>query len=94
MGPRGRCDAQRESGQNGYVNSYRILKTKEKKRADVGESPLIKYMVARCATHFPLACEAIPVPGQGFDYPCAGDHMIARQLVLRIRQWPISHSEQ
>ena len=53
---------------------------------NVGESPLIKYMVAWCATHFPLACEAIQVPGQGFDYPCAGDHMIARQLVLRIRQ--------
>jgi hypothetical protein len=52
---------------------------------DVGESPLIKYMVAQCAAHFPLACEVIPVPGQGFDYPCAGDHMIARQLVLRIR---------
>jgi hypothetical protein len=45
----------------------------------------MKYTVARCATHFPLACEAIQVPGQGFDYPCAGDHMIARQLVLRIR---------
>ena len=43
-------------------------------------------MVARCATHFPVAYEAIPVPGQGFDYPCAGYHMIARQLVLRIRQ--------
>ena len=54
---------------------------------DVGESPLIKYTVARCATHFPLACEAIQVPGQGFDYPCAGDHMIARQLILRIRQY-------
>ena len=53
---------------------------------DVGESPLIKYTVARCATHFPLACEAIQDPGQGFDYPCADDHMIARQLVLRIRQ--------
>jgi hypothetical protein len=53
---------------------------------DVGESPLIKYTVARCATHFPLACEAIQVPGQGFHYLCAGDHMIARQLVLRIRQ--------
>ena len=53
---------------------------------DVGEGPLIKYTVARCATHFPLACEAIQVPGQGFDYPCADDHMIARQLVLRIRQ--------
>jgi hypothetical protein len=54
---------------------------------DVGESSLIKYMVVRCATHFPVAYEAIPVPGQGFDYPCAGDHMIARQLVLRIRQY-------
>ena len=53
---------------------------------DVGESPLIKYMVAQCATHFPVAYEAIPVPGQGFDYPCAGDHMIARQLVLQIKQ--------
>jgi hypothetical protein len=67
---------------------------------DVGESPLIKYTVARCATHFPLACEAIQVPRQGFDYPCAGDHMIARQLVLRIRlilslfprPSPIAHS--
>ena len=27
----------------------------------MGESPLIKYMVAQCATHFPLACEAIQV---------------------------------
>jgi hypothetical protein len=30
-GSRSRCDAQRESGQNGYVNSYRILKTKERR---------------------------------------------------------------
>ena len=53
----------------------------------VGESPLIKYMVARCATHFPLACEAIQVPRQGFDYLCTGDHMIACHLVLWIRQF-------
>ena len=56
----------------------------------MGESLLIKYTVARCATHFPLACEAIQVPGQGFDYLCAGDHMIARQLVLRIRQQQVA----
>ena len=28
MGSRNRCDRQREPGQNGYVNSYCILKTK------------------------------------------------------------------
>ena len=33
----------------------------------MGESPLIKYMVARCATHFPVTYEATPVPGQGFE---------------------------
>ena len=33
----------------------------------MGESPLIKYMVARCATHFPIAYETTPVPGQGFE---------------------------
>ena len=33
----------------------------------MGESPLIKYMVARCATHFPVAYEATPVPWQGFE---------------------------
>ena len=33
-GVTGHCDMQRESGQNGYVNSYRILKTKERKRRE------------------------------------------------------------
>ena len=33
----------------------------------MGESPLIKYMVARCATHFPVAYEATRVLGQGFE---------------------------
>jgi hypothetical protein len=30
----------------------------------MGESPPIKYMVLRCATHFRVAYEATPVPGQ------------------------------
>ena len=34
---------------------------------DVGKSPLIRYMVVRCTTHFPVAYEATPVPRQGFE---------------------------
>jgi hypothetical protein len=52
----------------------------------MGKSPLIKYMVAPCATHFPVPCEAIPAEPPIPGYPCAGNHMIARQLVSRIRQ--------
>jgi hypothetical protein len=78
MGSRSRCDAQRESGQNGYANSYRILKTILGKKRVEWAKALIKYMVARCATHFPVPCEAIPAERPGFDYPCADDHMIAR----------------
>jgi hypothetical protein len=57
MGSRGRC----ESGQNGYVNSYRILKTKERKekrRERNGQRPSDYVHVESCATHF---LQSVPI---------------------------------